>query len=229
VIKVYEDGLDCTITDLQKELETGHESNYNLQNLAWLRKCNFKSLICLAIKVNEKTIGTLTLYNGHKQVIANRDKTYFRIIADSLSEFISIAFFNSENVSPSLEQFIDRFTKGDLLPSHIPLKSFRACYSYYSLIEMDLSATDYQLLVPDDPGECILELDRILHNNMLSSKSEEALARLIFNSLRSSHAPHTLSRFLSLRHYNLAPKTIKYISNLMNYRPNDLLLNNNLL
>ena len=116
VIKVYEDGLDCTITDLQKEIDSKPESTYNLQNKHWLQSCNFKSLMCLAIKVNEETIGTLVLYNGHKRVIANRDKAYFRVIADSLSVFISVAFSSNKAGSSRLDHFIEQFSRKELSP-----------------------------------------------------------------------------------------------------------------
>jgi hypothetical protein len=118
VIRVYMDGLDCTITDLQKEIELKPNSTYNLQNKGWLRSCNFKSLVCLAIKGDEETIGTLVLYTGHKQVIANRDKTYFRVIADSLSLFISSAFSGSQDMSTSIDSFLNRFSKGDISHLH---------------------------------------------------------------------------------------------------------------
>jgi GAF domain-containing protein len=111
VIKVYEDGIDCAITDLQREIDPKSHSIYNLQNKDWLRKCRFKSLLCLAIKIHGKVVGTLVLYTGHKQVIANRDKAYFRLIADSLSLFLANAFSNNQDTASALDQFLDQSFK----------------------------------------------------------------------------------------------------------------------
>ena len=107
VITVYEDGVDCTITDLQKELELGSRSIYNLQNKRWLRECHFRSLLCLAIKIKGEPVGTIALYTGHKQVIANKDKSYFRFIADSLSLFLASACLNNQDADTALDQFLE--------------------------------------------------------------------------------------------------------------------------
>jgi hypothetical protein len=214
VIRVYEDGIDCTITDLQKEIDSSRD-NYHIQNKTWLSSCNFKSLVCLAIKSNKETIGTLVLYNGHKQVIASRDRVYFRVIADSISEFISIVFYNNRGNAFFLDSFIDLFSAGELLPNTVSLGSLMPCYNYYSLIGLKLTASDYKLVDRDDLAECILELDRILYSQLSSSELEKALARLVFNSLTNTNIPYILARLLSLRHYSLSPGTIKYIAGLI--------------
>lgn len=118
VIKVYRDGVDCTITDLQAQIS---QPIYHLQDKDWLRKCLFKSLLCLAIKINGETVGTLVLYTGHKQVIANRDKAYFRNIADSLSLFLSSAFSSNQDTLTALDQFLEKHA--DAPPAPPPRRS----------------------------------------------------------------------------------------------------------
>lgn len=121
VIKVYNDGIDCTITDLQAQIDPNSQSKYILKDKDWLRKCLFKSLLCLAIKINEQPVGTLVLYTGHKQVIANRDKAYFRIIADSLSLFLSSAFSSNQDTLTALDQFLEKHA--DASPATPPRRS----------------------------------------------------------------------------------------------------------
>lgn len=107
VLRVYELGSDCTITDLQEEIGRGDQVRYNWQNKDWLRNSRFKSMLCLAIKINQKTVGTISLYTGHKQVIANKDRVHFRIIADSISLYLAIAFSNYQNPGAGLDRFLE--------------------------------------------------------------------------------------------------------------------------
>jgi hypothetical protein len=86
------------VKDRQCDL-TNHSDRikYNLKNEDWILKNEFGRLYCLVLVFNNNVIGSLSLFAGKHQYIAQEDLRYLRIVADMVTIFLSGVLFDNQN------------------------------------------------------------------------------------------------------------------------------------
>jgi hypothetical protein len=250
VASVYSDCLDRWISDVKscQNRDPSSPSGDQLYNLEWMKNNNITSLTSFGLCINESTpIGTLTLYNGHMNIIAVKDFDYFRIITNLLQSYISQfiealpdQFYGhqittagnlthpsygdetEENkiVERRLDNFVKSFSQCKLIPERLDLDDFIFYYKQCKLLKVDISDMTATVNLPADSdklGDCILILEDIL-TDLTLPEQEKALVKLLFNTFSNPNVHYILFLFLSNRHYPLFPETIKFISELLKFQ-----------
>jgi len=71
-------------------------TKYNLKNEDWIDINEFGKLYCLVLVFNNTVIGSLSLFAGKHQYVAQEDLRYLRIVADSVAVFLSGVLFDNQ-------------------------------------------------------------------------------------------------------------------------------------
>jgi hypothetical protein len=92
VSAVFNDVKDrqCDLTNPSDRIK------YNLKNEDWIVKNEFGKLYCLVLVFNQNVIGSLSLFAGKHQYIAQEDLRYLRIVADLVTVFLSGVLFDNQ-------------------------------------------------------------------------------------------------------------------------------------
>ena len=92
VSAVFKDVKDrqCDLTNPSDRIKN------NLKNEDWIDINEFGKLYCLVLVFNQNVIGSLSLFAGKPQYIAQEDLRYLRIVADSVTVFLSGVLFDNQ-------------------------------------------------------------------------------------------------------------------------------------
>jgi hypothetical protein len=166
VSNVINDGLDIYYYNIDDPV---FNKKYNLKNQEWIKLNNFSTLSCLAIKVKNQTIGTLSFFSGKHQVLGEEDRRFLRIVADLAATFLSKVLYDINANQNHLENtyvrsFIDNIYPVDKVrvPESLHHKTFSivsACSSTNHAAEKlddlfnyshNVESTIYRTLTPDN-------------------------------------------------------------------------------
>ena len=128
VSNVINDGLDIYYYNID---DPEISKKYTLKNQEWIKINNFSTLSCLAIKVKNQTIGTLSFFSGKHQVLGEEDRRFLRIVADLAATFLSKVLYdinaNQDHLDNSyVRSFIDNIYPVDnvCVPDSLHHKTF---------------------------------------------------------------------------------------------------------
>jgi len=84
VAKVYNDCHDLRIYNYPQ-----HPYFMRSKNKDWIIKNKFRDLLCVALKVNEDCLGTISYFTGQHQILAKEDCRFLRIISNILASLLA--------------------------------------------------------------------------------------------------------------------------------------------
>ena len=84
VAKVYNDCHDLRIYNYPQ-----HPYFKRSKNKDWIIKNKFRDFLCVALKVNEVCLGTISFFTGQHQILAKEDCRFLRIISNILSSLLA--------------------------------------------------------------------------------------------------------------------------------------------
>lgn len=84
VAKVYNDCHDLRIYNYQQ-----HSYFTRSRNKDWIIQNKFRDILCVALKVNEDCIGTISFFTGQHQILAKEDCRFLRIISNILASLLA--------------------------------------------------------------------------------------------------------------------------------------------
>jgi hypothetical protein len=149
VSSVIYDGLDIYYYNID---DPEFSKKYNLKNQEWIFLNKFSTLSCLAIKVKNQTVGTLSLFSGKHQVLGEEDRRFLRIVANLAANFLSRVLFDINADQKHLDYSRVRSFLDDLYP----IKKVIIPNSLYHKSFSIVSATNSTHHVAE-------KLDRLLH------------------------------------------------------------------
>ena len=139
--EVAKTGRDCFIRDI-----TSPGSIELFVNQEWIRSNNLQDFFCIALKVNDETIGTLSLFTGKNCCLALEDQRYLKGVASAIGLFTSLIFSSPDVPRGKIDpHFLDRFLGTISPPQAINLHTWR-------LEDANLSQTSpFPAISPDKP------------------------------------------------------------------------------
>jgi hypothetical protein len=166
VSNVINDGLDIYYYNID---DPEFSIKYHLKNQEWIKINNFSTLSCLAIKVKNQTIGTLSLFSGKHQVLGEEDRRFLRIVADLAANFLSKTLYDNNSNQNYLDNshvrsFIDNIypLENVCVPDSLHHKTFSIVSASSStnyvaekldrlfLVSHNIESTIFRTLTPDN-------------------------------------------------------------------------------
>jgi hypothetical protein len=103
--EVAQTGKDCFIRDI-----TGPDSIGLFVNQEWIQSNNLQDFFCIALKVNDDIIGTLSLFTAKNRCLALEDRRYLKGVASAIGLYTSLIFSSPDVERGKIDpRFLDRF------------------------------------------------------------------------------------------------------------------------
>ena len=135
---------------------------YNLKNEDWIVKNEFGKLYCLVLVFNQNVIGSLSLFAGKHQYIAQEDLRYLRIVADLVTVFLSGVLFDNQTE----QMHVDMSYIQLLLDKKYPLDKI--------MVPEALQSRSFSIIAVSEPSH--LMADRF-HTILIKSKVKTKLVK----------------------------------------------------
>jgi hypothetical protein len=128
VAKVYKDCCDLILYNY-----TQHKYFKRSNNKAWIIENKFRDFLCVALKVNEDCLGTISYFTGQHQILAKDDYRFLRTISNLLAIILASGVRQEENSNSS------EFTNYGTSASELPPSSAREQTSNSTFLLNDAS------------------------------------------------------------------------------------------
>jgi len=135
--EVAQSGKNCLIRDV---------SNVNSLNLfvnqSWIMENNLQDFLCIALKANGYTIGTLSLFTAKNRCLALEDQRYLEGVANSLGLYTSLIFSSPEVDRGTVDQnLLDSFLYSISPPQAINLSTLLLEDTSHSFLDRNPQAS----------------------------------------------------------------------------------------